>query len=85
VNPIDSLLTLRDDAALLVDTKGCPELQTIVDVLNASLHPWGDVDCGGEMTPVDSLKILRFDAGLDVGQEDGCPLIGSDVQVVVPQ
>jgi len=85
VNPVDSLLTLRDDAGLPVETNGCPELQTTVDVLNASLHVWGDVDCGGEMTPVDSLKILRSDVGLSVAQEDNCPLIGSAVQVVIPQ
>ena len=83
VNPIDSLLTLRDDAGLLVDTQGCPALQTTVDVLNASPHVWGDADCNGEMTPVDSLKILRYDAGLDVSQEENCPLIGSDVQVII--
>ena len=37
------------------------------------------------MTPVDSLKILRSDVGLSVAQEDNCPLIGSAVQVVIPQ
>ena len=49
---------------------------------NASPHPWGDVDCGGEVTPVDSLKLLRFDAGLGVSQADGCPLIGASVTIV---
>ena len=52
-------------------------------MLNASPHVWGDADCNGEMTPVDSLKILRYDAGLDVSQEENCPLIGSDVQVII--
>ncbi len=85
MNPVDSLLALRDDAGLPVETNGCPPLQTIVEVLDASPHPWGDADCSGEMTPVDSLKILRFDAGLEVSQEENCPLIGSDVQVVIPQ
>ena len=42
----------------------------------------GDVDCSGSITPVDSLKLLRFDAGLGVSQADGCPLIGSAVLVV---
>jgi len=37
----------------------------------------GDVDCSGQVNPIDSLKILRFDAGLHVGQEDGCPTIGT--------
>jgi hypothetical protein len=31
------------------------------------------------VNPVDSLKILRFDAGLSVAQEEGCPLVGSVV------
>jgi hypothetical protein len=47
----------------------------------ASLHTWGDVDCSGAVSPVDSLKLLRFDAGLSVAQEEGCPLIGSEVLV----
>jgi len=29
------------------------------------------------VNPIDSLKILRFDAGLDVAQEEGCPEIGT--------
>ena len=37
----------------------------------------GDVDCSGEVNPIDSLKILRSDAGLDVAQEEGCPEIGT--------
>ncbi len=49
---------------------------------NASPHPWGDVDCSGDVTPVDSLKLLRYDAGLSVTQEEGCPPIGSEVLVV---
>ena len=36
----------------------------------------GDVDCSGSVTPVDSLKILRFDAGLNNSQEPGCAPIG---------
>jgi hypothetical protein len=83
VNPVDSLLTLREDAGLSVNTGACPPLNSTVDVLNASPHTWGDIDCGGELVPVDSLKILRYDAGLSVAQAGGCPLIGSDVQVVV--
>jgi hypothetical protein len=41
------------------------------------------VDCSSAVNPVDSLKLLRFDAGLSVAQEEGCPLIGSEVQIVV--
>jgi hypothetical protein len=53
-----------------------------VDVQNASLHLWGDIDCSGDPPdPVDSLKILRFDAGLSVAQGGGCPLMGAEVLI----
>ncbi len=42
---------------------------------------WGDNDCSGSADPVDSLKLLRYDAGLGVTQELGCPAIGSAVLV----
>jgi len=42
---------------------------------------WGDIDCNGSANPVDSLKILRHDAGLDVDQAVGCPEIASNVTV----
>ena len=82
--PVDSLLTLRHDAGLGANTGDCPAFGQVVEVAFASPHPWGDVDCGGDITPVDSLKLLRFDAGLSVSQADGCPLIGSQVTIVVP-
>jgi hypothetical protein len=53
-----------------------------MDVANASPHVWGDVDCSNEITPVDSLKILRADAGLAVSYADGCPEIGAEVVIV---
>ena len=53
-----------------------------IQVLNASPHIWGDVDCGGAMTPVDSLKILRYDAGLSASQAEGCPVMGEGVTIV---
>jgi hypothetical protein len=81
-DPVDSLLTLRADAGLGANTGDCPELNTEVDVLNASLHLWGDVDCSGALNPVDSLKILRFDAGLSVAQEEDCPIMGAAVTLV---
>jgi hypothetical protein len=79
---VDALLTLREDAGLPVDTGDCPQLGAEVDVFLASLHIWGDVDCSGALTPVDSLKILRFDAGLSVSQEEDCPLMGAQVTIV---
>ena len=42
-----------------------------VDVVSASVHPGGDVDCNGGVDPVDGLKLLRYDAGLEVQQEEG--------------
>ncbi|HEY5624965.1 MAG TPA: hypothetical protein VIT93_00600 [Dehalococcoidia bacterium] len=42
---------------------------------------WGDSDCGGAVDPIDSLKTLRYDAGLSVSQAAGCPLIASNVSV----
>ena len=79
--PIHSLLTLRFDAGLPVNTGDCPALGTTVEVADASPHVWGDIDCSGSVTPIDSLKLLRFDAGLSVSQADNCPLIGSQVLV----
>jgi TolB protein len=83
-DPVDSLLTLRSDAGLPTNTGDCPAFGTEVDVVSASLHLWGDVDCNDAVNPVDSLKLLRFDAGLSVVQEASCPLIGSEVQLLIP-
>jgi hypothetical protein len=52
-----------------------------VEVAGASPHPWGDIDCYGEVNPVDSLKLLRFDAGLEVTQDPPCPDIGALTQI----
>jgi subtilisin-like proprotein convertase family protein len=81
-DPVDSLLTLRHDAGLSANTGDCPEMGQLIDAMFASSHPWGDVDCSGGVDPVDSLKILRFDAGLSVGQEAGCPEMGSEVTII---
>ena len=43
---------------------------------------WGDGDCSGSVSPVDSLKILRKDAGLSSLSVQGlCPGLGSSVAV----
>ena len=44
----------------------------------------GDVDCNGQVNPVDSLHLLRHDAGLQVNQPPGCPLIGSPIGAPTP-
>ncbi|MEX0682948.1 MAG: hypothetical protein WD472_05795 [Dehalococcoidia bacterium] len=80
-DPIDSLLTLRHDVGLSVNTGDCPDMGEVVEVADASPHPWGDVDCSGEVNPIDSLKFLRFDAGLAVPQDPDCPDIGALTQV----
>ena len=79
---MDSLFVLRGDAGLPTNTGNCPNMGQDIEVLNASPHIWGDVDCTGAMTPVDSLKILRFDAGLSASQEVNCPEMASGVVVV---
>lgn len=90
-NPVDSLITLRHDAGLGSSLNGCPPFGTAIEVLSVTPaglgegdgdpQTWGDVDCGGGISPVDSLKILRYDAGLDVSQAPGCPPIGDGVQI----
>ena len=35
------------------------------------LRTWGDNNCAGGANPADSLKLLRFDAGLSVAQAAG--------------
>jgi hypothetical protein len=42
---------------------------------------WGDGDCTGGTNPVDSLKTLRVDAGLEVIQPDFCPEFGDHVTI----
>jgi hypothetical protein len=37
----------------------------------------GDVDCGGSVTSVDALKILRKNAGLPVTYTEPCDDIGA--------
>lgn len=40
---------------------------------------WGDVNCSGESNPIDSLALLRFDAGLAVSQAPGCPAMDDEL------
>ncbi|MEX1194750.1 MAG: cohesin domain-containing protein [Dehalococcoidia bacterium] len=80
-DPIDSLLTLRFDAGLSVETGACPGIGETIDGAVAALELWGDIDCSGAVNPIDSLKLLRVDAGLGIQQDAGCPLVGSEVQI----
>ena len=87
VGPVDALLALRFDAGLSTSqSPGCPPIGAVTQVTGARVAGgselvWGDVDCSGEVNPVDALKLLRYDAGLTVNQPAGCPQIGSSVLV----
>ena len=45
------------------------------------VHIWGDVDCSGEVNPVDGLKFLILDAGLLFSREAGCPGMGAAILI----
>lgn len=45
----------------------------------------GDVDCDGAVGPIDALKDLRYDAGLSVAQNEGCPDVGTVAAIPGPQ
>jgi hypothetical protein len=55
------------------------ESEITVTVLPGGLH--GDVDCDDDVDSVDSLKVLRHVAGLDVAQTEPCPDIGTGVPI----
>ncbi len=42
---------------------------------------WGDTNCAGTIGPVDSIRVLRLDAGLFTTTPAGCPPMGSEVFV----
>ena len=76
---------LRADAGKSVSQEAnCPAPSTDLDVTFAGLttnEKWGDADCSDELNPIDSLKVLRFDAGLLSIQQEPCPDIGSEVLI----
>jgi hypothetical protein len=51
------------------------------DATSAGDLMWGDSDCDGDVDTVDGLKGLRHVAGLPTDQENGCPELGSTVDV----
>ena len=83
---MDSLGILRHVAQMspLGQTEPCPDVGAAVDLVAGSPHTWGDVDCAGGVSSVDSLKILRTVASLPVSQPQGCPEIGEEVSVREP-
>jgi hypothetical protein len=93
VNPIDSLKTLRTDAGdpPVQDVPFCPAWNAFVRWLSSLnsragaqggdiILRWGDGDCSDSVDPIDSLKILRTDAGLGVDQPDDCPDMNEEIQ-----
>jgi hypothetical protein len=42
---------------------------------------WGDVDCNGEVSSVDAMKVLQWVAGLPISQTGPCHAVDSDVTV----
>ncbi|MEX2392231.1 MAG: CAP domain-containing protein [Dehalococcoidia bacterium] len=42
---------------------------------------WGDMDCDSHIGPVDSIRVLRLDAGLESATPAGCPNMGETVFV----
>jgi uncharacterized protein YkwD len=50
-------------------------------VPTAAPRSWGDLDCDGHVGPVDSIRVLREDAGLFTATTPGCPAMGAHVVV----
>ncbi|MCH7484665.1 MAG: hypothetical protein IIA90_05895, partial [Chloroflexi bacterium] len=87
VDPVDSLKMLRADAGKSVAQEAnCPAPSADLNVIwdsQSTDEKWADADCSGELNPIDSLKVLRFDAGLFYIQQEPCPDIGAEV--LIPQ
>lgn len=46
---------------------------------------WGDLDCSNLINPIDSLKLLRGDAGFDINYlTEDCPQYGAAIPASVP-
>jgi uncharacterized protein YkwD len=42
---------------------------------------WGDMDCDGNVGPVDAVRILRLDAGLFTSTSPPCPAMGAQIVI----
>ncbi len=51
--------------------------ETMLQVEGGPQVQWADVDCSGEITAVDALRILRYVVGLGNVVPAGCPEIGA--------
>ena len=80
VNSVDSLKILRFVAGLSVSqNEPCTDVGGAIAgfAAHGGQHKQGDVDCNGSANSVDSLKILRFVAGMPNDLPAGCPAIGT--------
>jgi hypothetical protein len=79
---VDALQELRFVAKLGVNqADGCPGIDKVVEVVGASPHKWGDVNCDGGADSLDALRILRNLAKLPDAPIAGCPVIGTLYEV----
>ena len=61
-------------------TEGVSDFSNTVEATEGVIPQlFGDIDCDGDVDSVDSLKTLRFVAGLPFGQTEPCPDVGSEV------
>jgi hypothetical protein len=68
----------------LIASDGLNATETTVDGITLSSGAsilWGDLNCSGGVDPVDSLTVLRNDAGLSITQGDDCPALDDMLQV----
>ena len=84
VDPSDSLADLLKvaGASPITQTQPCPKVGDSVEVQGFSPHIWGDVNCSHAIDAEDVLTIERYFAGLAISPIDGCPPIGSSIQLV---
>jgi hypothetical protein len=69
-------LTAAEAGNAIVDLTGPCGLGGELNAAVEAVRLFGDVDCNLAVNAVDSLKELRYDAGLSVAQEPGCPPFG---------
>jgi hypothetical protein len=88
----ESLLQPVNVLVIAYDPEGTVTFDKIVNAPTPTPEPpsptpanqqnlWADIDCDNNVNPVDSLKILRADAGLSVSQSANCPTPGGDLNV----
>ena len=90
VSAVDALKVLIHDAGMdITQEEACPEMEENIDMIGQNGDHfddelWGDANCQGEVNAVDSLAVLRWDAGLEVfGVEQPCPEISSEVDIPI--